>query len=168
MSTFCSVQKSQRLTIALASPAEEPKLPSLLHPGEGPGAEQSRAGSAAGWVLPNCCQCLPGSLQTSLPGAFIKVDYLPIECSVPQRQAGGTGILGTRQRIILHLPIPAALSFPSLSAQGLHHKSPCLGLYFQLYGKGTSNTYPEGAELGLLNLHSMWLFKPPNLLDLVH
>lgn len=59
-------------------------------------------------------------------------------------------------------------SCPSLSAQDLHHESPWPGLYFQLYGKGTSHTYPEGAKLGLLNLHSVRLFKPPNLLDLVH
>lgn len=70
--------------------------------------------------------------------------------------------------MILHPQIPAVLSFPSLSAQDLHHKSLWLGLYFQLYDKGTSSTYPEGAKLGLLNLHGMWLFKPPNLLDLVH
>lgn len=53
---------------------------------------------------------------------------------------------------------------PSISAQESHHK----GLWLELRDKGTSNINPEGAKLRLLNLHSVGLFKPPNLLDLVH
>lgn len=59
-------------------------------------------------------------------------------------------------------------SFPLSFRSGLAPQKPVPWIIFPETDTNISNTYPEGIKLGLLNLHSMWLFKPPNLLDLVH
>lgn len=89
--TFCSVQitasRSQKppVNTRVGNPSSGAKDPTSLTPWGRARGRTEVSWQPGGWELTSCCWCLPGSLQTSLPGPFMKVNYLPIDKCIPKR-----------------------------------------------------------------------------------
>lgn len=114
--TFCSVQitgsRSQKPPVStlVGNPCRAAEAQtSLVHP-RGVRGQNRGVGAALRAGALSCLLHLRLP-QTSLSGTCMEVSYLPTDkCNVPQRGAGGTGVLSTKE---LSCVFPLLLSFLS-------------------------------------------------------